>query len=402
MSILLENDLERSDAIYYHFNESEGKWEKSSRSVFGNTADKHSGFNEYYEWNKDKGRFDLSSRNDQRAIYNSNNKITEFRTLACEYCSSTDPKETNTTNKYFYDQNDSLSVEEYWTNIPSPTLLGKDIYTYQSQGTRLFVSVTKYDSGGNSFLLGTYRYDSGRLVLNLGYSYPNGQKRLSSRDSFAYNPSGFRIYEEEGFYNINNIYVGRSRRFMTINNTGHLLKKIRENWAVNQNGWLPNLMIEWTYNTSGSWTSSMAFSWDSTTAAWVPGDGGYAKYNEFNQATEYGNLIGTDSIWYNRNYYGTPAKKYQPGESGLRVAVYPNPGSDVVKVHILSEDYFKLQFSLFDAAGRRILDQPISVSAGINDLDISTPGQLKPGCYLYVMDPGSGNPPITDKFILIK
>lgn len=400
MNVYLVNKPGQKEVITYDYNEQKGKWKKVRRSVVIAPADKSRYLSESYVWSEDQGRFYLDSQKNDQAIYNGNKKLSEYRVVSCESCRSS-PQESNITYRFFYDQNDSLSTLENWNNIPSPALNGKVTYTYQSQGPSLFVTRTNYWPEGSPLASVVQRYDSGKLILILNYAYSNGQTLYVMRDSLGYNASGARTFMERGHILADGSYERSMREFITVNSNGLVLKDVRENWLANKNAWVPDAMIEWTYNSLGSYTFQKRSFWDTATAAWVVSYAEYLKYNEYNQETEAGNVKGTDSVWFAKYYYSQPTRKYDPDASGLHVSVYPNPGSDLIKVHILSKDYLSLQFSLFDAAGRRVMDQPLSVAAGINDFDLSMP-QIKPGCYLYVAKPSNGLPPVTDKLMIVK
>jgi hypothetical protein len=70
-----------------------------------------------------------------------------------------------------------------------------------------------------------------------------------------------------------------------------------------------------------------------------------------------------------------------PLENLLGAEIYPNPSSDLAQIKISSDNYYKLNLSLFDVTGKEILNQSLQHSPG--EQIINLPVQdLSAGTYL--------------------
>jgi hypothetical protein len=75
-------------------------------------------------------------------------------------------------------------------------------------------------------------------------------------------------------------------------------------------------------------------------------------------------------------------------ESAMQVRVAPNPFEQSIQLHIESVSGMDLQVRLMDVLGRSVLENQISIAAGVTDQSLKIERELSPGQYiLELRDP---------------
>lgn len=277
-------------------------------------------------------------------VYNtSNNLVSE----AIEVMTNGDTAISN----YTYDANNQLIVQlsEYKSSDTTNWTYSKAVYNFDAAGRR-----NKFEAfnGQNPaqlsiWLRDTLLYNANNKVDSVWtFRFQNGNPVPDSKSGHLYDGNG-------------NNYLSQKNIYDTASNSWHFYKKNESQYNLNYlaNNMLPYWPAIWWFN-----------SWDIF----------YTNVPDQDNVYDFNNNTNTWALSKKTNYYYSPMEiTSTKTASTSQASLYPNPATNVLNVQ-LSGNATEGQISLYDAQGRRVLNQTVSTQQSTLDLQA-----LPQGMYFY-------------------
>lgn len=310
----------------------------------------------------------LENNLEEKAVYNSNGDITTKTTST--WSVGLGQWLPVSASEYRYDNQKRMTVDSYYSLLPSPMPVNVSYYTYDVNGNLSQMLTLEWNGSSWDSLSRTTHtyYTNNKLQMSVSEIYDTNALVLAWQntelDTMGYHVNGrinYREYRE--WDSLAAEWVNTDLETRGYNSNDELVTAIFSTWDDNNSMWETEGDVKLVYNNDANLALIEAYMYINGVRIPVP--------------------VFIQNIYY-EHYFDVGIEKNPVAGA---VTVYPNPAKEYINVQLNSNR--SMQIKLTDMSGR--IARTVPAEAGIRQITMSTSG-LAPGNYILTVEDGASAP----------